>query len=817
MARAGAPANAKTLAAVVAVTNEKNQPVPNAKVEVRFGGKTLNQTTADAGGKVTLSFPAAGSYLLIVSHQGFVDISTVVEVNASDSGQEIDVVLGSAALSQQTITVTGEAASPIEDAESGQKTLPAEQAKASATVPTTLKDALPLVPGIVRAKDGSVRIAGFGEDHSALLINSVDVTSPSTGGFGLGVPIDSVQTIQVSEMPYLAQYGKFTAGVVSAETRRGGDKWDYSLNDPLPDFHIRSGHLEGVADATPRFNVSGPLLANRLYFVEGAEILFNNQEVRTLPYPQNLTRSTAFNSYTQLDAVITPQQMLTASYHFAPHSLQYAGLDYFNPQSVTPNANFHESTATLTHRWSIGDGVVQSTIADTQVSSGIAPQGNADMILSPIGNQGNYFGSDYRNASRVAWLEQWTPRTINFLGQHIYQVGSLIGHSENEGTFQARPVDLQDAEGRLIERIDYTGGAPYHVADTEPAIYGQDHWLLNSHLALDLGIRLEGQTITGTTRTAPREGFSWSPGKSGNTVVRGGMGIFYDSVPLDVYAFNSYPEQVITTYDAQGLPVGPPVHYSNIIGEVSPSFSPFIDRTVKSGDFAPYSLAWNLELERIVKPWLKLRLKYLQSHEQAMITMQPEVVQAQAAYLLTSSGWAHTRQTEFTARIGPGEARQFYFSYVRQYAHGTINDAGSYLGNFPSPIVQQGLVASLPSEIPNRFLLWGSWGNLPHKVRLSPHIEVRNGFPYQPTNMVQQYVAVTGPQFRFPEYFSADLRVSKDVQVKKTHAVRFSLTVRNLTNHFNPLEVHSNLADPQYGTFFGNYDRKFLLDFDFLY
>jgi len=53
--------------------------------------------------------------------------------------------------------------------------------------------------------------------------------------------------------------------------------------------------------------------------------------------------------------------------------------------------------------------------------------------------------------------------------------------------------------------------------------------------------------------------------------------------------------------------------------------------------------------------------------------------------------------------------------------------------------------------------------------------------------------------------------------VNLQHAVRLSLTVRNLTNHFNPLEVHSNLADPQYGIFFGNYDRKFLFDFDFLF
>jgi hypothetical protein len=38
-----------------------------------------------------------------------------------------------------------------------------------------------------------------------------------------------------------------------------------------------------------------------------------------------------------------------------------------------------------------------------------------------------------------------------------------------------------------------------------------------------------------------------------------------------------------------------------------------------------------------------------------------------------------------------------------------------------------------------------------------------------------------------------------------------------MTNHFNPLEVHSNIADPQYGNFFGNTDRRFVLDFDILF
>ena len=663
-------------------------------------------------------------------------------------------------------------------------------------------DALPLIPGIVRGPDGSVRIAGFGEDHSALLVNSVDVTDPATGAFGLSVPIDSVQTIEVSEMPYLAEYGRFTAGVVAADTRRGGEKWGYSLNDPFPDFFIRSGHLDGVRDAAPRFNFSGPIIANRLYFLEGAEYLLDKQEVRTLPFAQSLSTSTAFNSFTQFDAILSANQTLTGSFHFAPHSQQYAGLDYFNPQPVTPNADFHETTGTLTDRLAIGGGLLQSTIASRVVSSGITAQGTADMVLTPTGNLGSYFSQESRRANRFEWIEEWTPRTFHFAGQHTLKFGSVLGHSENVGHFYARPVLIDDAS------VD--------LADMEPAAFAQDHWVLNSHLAIDAGLRLEAQTITYTTRAAPRTGFAWTP-DVGKTVVRGGIGVFYDSVPLDVYAFNSYPQQTITTYNSSGVPVGPPVQYLNLTAQEAQSNFPFIDRSPKSGNFAPYSVAWNLAFEREVNRFLLLRVKYLQSHEQGMITLQPEVIQNQNAFVLGASGQAHTRQAEFTARIGAVSNRQFFFSYVRQYAYGNISDANSYLGNYPFPVVRGNLRASLPSEIPNRFLLWGSYA-FPRKILVTPHAEFRNGFPYQPTDVFQQYVAAThGTQYRFPRYFSLDLRVSKDIQVDPKHAVRLSGTVRNLTNHFNPLEVHSNIADPQSGVFFGNNDRRFVLDFDVLF
>ena len=408
----------------VSVLDEQNRPVAEATVSVTLGDLPVTSSTTDASGKANVALPSSGTYQLNIIKKGYLSAGTTVEAASGPDTQAVEVVLNSVALSQQSVDVKGDGANAVTDDSGVQQSLPTAQAKLSPTRPATLTDALPLIPGIVRAQDGSVKIAGFGEDHSALLVNSVDVTDPATGNFGLSVPIDTVQTVEVSVMPYLAQYGRFTAGVVTAETRRGGEKWDFSLNDPLPEWRIRSGHLDGVKSATPRFNVGGPIVANKLYFLEGAEYLLNKNSVRTLPYPENQYNSQAINSFTQMDWIISPKQTLTASLHFAPHTMEYVGLNYFDPQPVTPNANFHESTATILHRWSIAGGVLQSTLAETSVSSDVQPQAYSQtMVLQPTGNSGNYFSHESRNSSRYEWIENYTAKPLHFLGQSHDPIG----------------------------------------------------------------------------------------------------------------------------------------------------------------------------------------------------------------------------------------------------------------------------------------------------------------------------------------------------------------------------------------------------------
>ncbi len=57
-------------------------------------------------------------------------------------------------------------------------------------------------------------------------------------------------------------------------------------------------------------------------------------------------------------------------------------------------------------------------------------------------------------------------------------------------------------------------------------------------------------------------------------------------------------------------------------------------------------------------------------------------------------------------------------------------------------------------------------------------------------------------QTRFRNFFSADARLMKDFKVTPKYSVRLSVTGFNLTNHFNPLAVHDNTADPHYGCVF---------------
>ena len=139
---------------------------------------------------------------------------------------------------------------PEQTSSSQAQELRADDVKNLPLRPVTVTDALPLVPGVVRVPDGEIQIDGAGEHRSAFVVNQADVTDPATGRFGQTIPIDSVETADVLSTPFLAEFGHFTSGVVTVQTRRGGESWHAELNDPLPDSASEAGIC--AAFGTPR-------------------------------------------------------------------------------------------------------------------------------------------------------------------------------------------------------------------------------------------------------------------------------------------------------------------------------------------------------------------------------------------------------------------------------------------------------------------------------------------------------------------------------------------------------------------------------------
>jgi outer membrane receptor for ferrienterochelin and colicin len=181
-----------------------------------------------------------------------------VVVDPHGTTAEIEFTLIPKLETTDRIEVQASASVEVEQTSSTATNLNPQEAKSLPYRPATVTDTLPLVPGVVRGSDGEIKIEGGGEHRSALVVNSTDVTDPTTGRFGLSVPVDSVESMDVYKTPFLAEYGRFTSGVVSVETRRGGEKWHFELNDPLPGVRIFSWHLRGLRDSTPRVAFGGP-------------------------------------------------------------------------------------------------------------------------------------------------------------------------------------------------------------------------------------------------------------------------------------------------------------------------------------------------------------------------------------------------------------------------------------------------------------------------------------------------------------------------------------------------------------------------------
>src|SRR5439155_15901601 len=121
---------------------------------------------------------------------------------------------------------------------------------------------------------------------------------------------------------------------------------------------------------------------------------------------------------------------------------------------------------------------------------------------------------------------------------HLVKFGAGVGYEPVDRFSRTRNVEIMREDGTRIEQIAFVGRGALDRNKTALRGYAQDAWTVAPRLTVQYGARYDYESIVGDLDVAPRGSFTFAASSDGRTVVRGGAGVFYNAVPLNVAAFD---------------------------------------------------------------------------------------------------------------------------------------------------------------------------------------------------------------------------------------------------------------------------------------
>ena len=573
---------------------------------------------------------------------------------------------------------------------------------------------LPLVPGVVRGPDGLINMKGARSSQGGSLVNSANVTDPATGNAAINLPIDVVESVKVIPNPYDPEFVRLTGAVSSVETVAGNfNAFHLSVQNLFVRLRKRDDDLVGIESATPRITVTGPLVKNKIAFTQSFEYRFVRVPVESLPQLQRDMKVEGFNSLTQIDVNLTQRQSLTASFALYPQKFNYLGLNTFNPQTSTPDLHQRGYMASIQHRYATGsDSLLLSEFSYKRFDADVTANSTDPYKLFIETTTGGFFDRQNRDTYRTEWQKTYQFGVRDFLGSHQFKLGFDFAHSDYDGHVELLPVTILGVSDLPVRQITFGPQSRFGVSQNETAWFLADRWTPLKRLTLDLGVRFDRDSVTDSINTAPRAGFALMLTKDSRTLLKGGVGLFYDRVPLNVASFPSLPNRTVVGIDPTGGIAGS-VQYAN---------------TITAGLRNPRSVGWNVELDRQLTSALTVRASIQQRNTARDFLLTPETSSGHGILSLSNGGSSIYREFQaaglYKIRRGTLNA-----SYVRSKAFGDLNDFNQFFGNNAAAVIEPNGRGRLPFDAPNRFLFWGQF-NGPLKLTLTPVFDLHMGFPY---------------------------------------------------------------------------------------
>ena len=291
-------------------------------------------------------------------------------------------------------------------------------------------------------------------------------------------------------------------------------------------------------------------------------------------------------------------------------------------------------------------------------------------------NSGNFFNQQARKSKRYQALEVYSFTPPKFAGEHFMRVGAGVNYITFDGRNTSNTVRILRADGTRTQQLDFVGSGQLSRNQTQFLAYFQDKWSINRRLTIDYGVRFDRDNITSENNLAPRLSFAFIPLLDGRTVVRGGIGLFYDELRMNVATFTQLQDRVLTRFGPDG---------QEMIGSPQRQHLTLFDSKLRT----PRSVNWNIQFDREWLPNLLVRVGYQQRQGRREFVIDPIDNQEQGSILsLENSGSSRYRELEVTTKYKFREHDEFVASYVRSSAIGDLNDFNSYFGNFQNPIIR---------------------------------------------------------------------------------------------------------------------------------
>lgn len=753
------------------VVDQTGLPLPGAHVEVRRAGQLVVNLDTALDGAFDLA-DVQPADVIAVSLDGF----ETKYVTPADAQR---VVLPLAHATETTEVVASALTTAGASMEHLGSTMTAPLAQRLPTVRPRILQSLPLLPGVVRGRDGQLNIGGTRPHESTLWIDGFDITDPVRGITSLDLPVEAVRGMAVLREPVSATFSDVLGSAASIETTPGGDQLKAGVQGFIPRPRLSQFGFGRIEAFFPRAYVGGRRGIAR-YFAS-AEFSFERVPVPgvTGSTGQPNIGTTGVTSFGRFDLQPSTRHNITLEGLFAPSTTTDAALSTLRPANTSPDVKLQDVFGGVTDRLVLSSrdlltvraGVIwhRTTLNETAVG---------DPILTPEGWQQNWFSSVDVSGARETLSVSWDRAGLVARGVHNVSVNADVHRRSMSGSLVDRDIHVSDDSGRPTGLVQFGLAGSLSQDEVHGGIGLRDLWDASPQLQLDLGLRLDGGASSDTVVPGPRLGVRYLVDAGGRTTLRGSVGRYVGRAPLAAAAFGQFPGRTITSFD---LFTGAPsrtVQYQSAVAPLP----------------LPRAVAVALEVEHHLTPALEVQAAVRARHGSRLPTV--DVPAGGGLALLAGTGESQYYEFQLVARQTWTPDAILFLSYVRSSSVGDFNDFGSFYTNLDAPLFEPAGQAPTSADVPHRLRGWATFA-LPRKAVVSPAVEWRTGFPHSVRDVFQRFVGAPNSE-RFPTYFSMDVTAFKtfDVLGRK---MDLGLQLFNLTSHDNPRDVITTVGSPSFG------------------